>query len=62
MSNETELQTECKASWLSLCCNSGALGELSFAWWEIRPGGRAELLREGLCSECNQKANFHEPD
>ena len=53
-----------KVEWRSECCNAHALGELSREWWEINPGRekltqvQAKLLREGLCSSCNEKANF----
>ena len=52
-------QCEAKAEeWKSVCCKSHALGELSHEWWEIKPGGEAKLLREGLCEGCGQIAHF----
>lgn len=54
--NEAE-QSE-KVEWQSVCCKSHALGELSHEWWEIRQGGHANLMREGLCAECGKVTNF----
>ena len=60
----TEVEQSEKVEWRSECCKAHALGELSHEWWEINPTGerltqvKAKLLREGLCSRCNEKANF----
>jgi hypothetical protein len=51
-------QVEPKVEWKSVCCKAHALGELSHEWWEIKKGGEANLMREGLCAGCNETANF----
>lgn len=51
-------QKEPKVEWQSVCCKSHALGELSHEWWEIRQGGHANLMREGLCAGCGKVTNF----
>lgn len=47
-----------KLEWVSQCCKAHVSGDLTPPWHELKSGGESQVLREGLCEKCNQRANF----